>query len=246
MFFCTLLLCQVSLAQQTAHVEGALLLGEKRNIRAGAGRVSGCNSERRRWEERWRLARSARASDLSSGMCSLVVATRQGDVFLLGAINAFIAGVQLWQRCYVNLCSHSGRSHRYYYLSRACLLGFPVTLVLARLHMGKGTVGSHFKALQPAVPGRSDLPEIARLSEVRVGNLLLARMLQMAPCSGTFLQVFQGLSSLLGQLGSLRICRVDHGLCCALSYGHLAVVTPLQILDTAVVAKYLLDEFCGL
>lgn len=52
MFFCTLLLCQVSLAQQTAHVEGALLLGEKRNIHAGAGRVSGCNSEWRRWEEK--------------------------------------------------------------------------------------------------------------------------------------------------------------------------------------------------
>lgn len=74
MFFCTLLLCQVSLAQQTAHVEGALLLGEKRNIHAGAGRVSGCNSEWRRWEERRRLARSA--SDPPSGMRSLDVATR--------------------------------------------------------------------------------------------------------------------------------------------------------------------------
>lgn len=100
MFFCTLLLCQVSLAQQTAHVEGALLLGEKRNIRAGAGRVSGCNSKRRCWEERRRLARSARASDPLSGMRSLVVATRWQDAFLLRAINTFVTDVQLWQRCY--------------------------------------------------------------------------------------------------------------------------------------------------
>lgn len=100
MFFCTLLLCQVSLAQQTAHVEGALLLGEKRNIRAGAGRVSGCNSERRRGEERQRLARSARASNPPSGMRSLAVATRWHGAFLVGAINTFIADVQLWQRPY--------------------------------------------------------------------------------------------------------------------------------------------------
>ena len=100
MFFCTLLLCQVSLAQQTAHVEGALLLGEKRNIRAGAGRVSGCNSKQRCWEERQWLARSMWASDPPSGMCSLVVATRWQDAFLLGAVNAFIADVQLWQSCY--------------------------------------------------------------------------------------------------------------------------------------------------
>lgn len=97
MFFCTLLLCQVSLAQQTAHVEGALLLGEKRNIHAGAGRVSGCNWVEVLGGEGW-LARSA--SDPPSGMRSLDVATRWWDAFLLRTIDPFIADARLWQRCY--------------------------------------------------------------------------------------------------------------------------------------------------
>lgn len=99
MFFCILLLCQVSLAQQTAHVEGALLLGEKRNIRGGAGCVSGYNSERRCWEGRQQLVQSVRESDLLNGMCSLVVATRMQDPFLLEAINTFVVDTQLWQGC---------------------------------------------------------------------------------------------------------------------------------------------------
>lgn len=76
---------------------------------------------------------------------------------------------------------------------------FPVTLALARLHVGKGTVGSCLKAQQPAARGGSDLPQAAGLSRVRAGKPLLSGMLQTAPCSGTFLQGFQGFGSLLGQ-----------------------------------------------
>lgn len=172
MFFCTLLLCQVSLAQQTAHVEGALLLGEKRNIHAGAGRVSGCSSERRCWEEKQWLVRSVRVFVPLSGMCSLVVATRWQDVFLFGFINNVFGDVQLSKDVTVNLCSHGGRSHRYYCLSGAHPQGFPATCALARLHMGKGAIGSCLKALQSGAGGRSDPPEAAGLSEVHAGKPL--------------------------------------------------------------------------
>lgn len=40
------------------------------------------------------------ASDLPSGLRSLVVTTRWQDTFLLRVINTFRADVQLWQRCF--------------------------------------------------------------------------------------------------------------------------------------------------
>ena len=128
----------------------------------------------------------------------------------------------------VNRCSHGGHSHFHYYLSRACLLGFPIIFVPTRLHMGRGTVRTCLKALQPAVPGRSDLPETAMETGVHAGKPLFSRMLQPVACSGTFLQSFQAFGSLLIQLGSLHVCCLDHGLYCALSHGHLVTVAPLQ------------------
>lgn len=134
MFFCTLLLCQVSLAQQTAHVEGALLLGEKRSIRAGAGRASRCGSERRR--SGW-LAGGAWAPDPPRGMRGPVVATG-----LLQVINALSLAYGSGKSVAVNPINPRSQSrggkggHGCHCLSRARALGPPVTLELSGLHVG--------------------------------------------------------------------------------------------------------------
>lgn len=98
----------------------------------------------------------------------------------------------------VNFCSHSVHSQNYYFPSRACLLGFP-TYSCPDQVAPMGTIGSCLKALQLAAGSRSDMPGAAGLSRVCAGKPPLSRVFQTAPCSRTFLQVFQGFGSLLGQ-----------------------------------------------
>lgn len=105
-----------------------------------------------------------------------------------------------------NLCSQSGQSHHHYHLSRACVLGFPGTLALARLYMQKkkkkGTVGSCLKALQPAASGRYDMPKTVGLSGVHEGSL------SYLGCSGLLL-VLGSVPRVSGDLASSLVSNSD-------------------------------------
>lgn len=155
MFFCTLLLCQVSLAQQTAHVEGALLLGEKRSICAGAGRASRCSSKRRRLG--W-LAGGAWAPDPPRGMRGPVVAT--GLLQVINALSLAYGSGKSVAVNPINPCSQNRAGeggHGCHCLSRAGTLGPPVTPALAGLHVGENPIRRCPEAPRPAAGGRSAL-----------------------------------------------------------------------------------------
>lgn len=197
MFFCTLLLCQVSLAQQTAHVEGALLLGEKRNIHAGAGRVSGCNwvevlgGEAMAGEERIRPAKWDAQSRCGYQVVGCVPSQDCWSFYS----SCMLLAEMLWSTFAVTEATATTITT---WAEPVCW-DSQLFLPWAGCTCRKGTLGSCLKALQPAASGRYDMPKTGGLSGVYVGEPLLSRMFQVAPCTRIFPQGFQGFGILLGQ-----------------------------------------------